>query len=217
MAFPKLTPKRVLTGLGALALAVGTGLQLSRLIYEEPDFERVSKDGPFEVRRYGPRVVAETFVEAETREAATGEGFRRLAGYIFGGNRDIAMTTPVETERAGQRIAMTTPVEAAPEDGRWRIAFTMPSEYALADLPAPDDERVVLREVPGQLVGSLRFSGGRPGPEKVARLEQDLRERVANAGYEPTSEVTVAIYDPPTVVLPFLRRNELLVDLSDPR
>jgi len=215
MAFPKLTPKRVLTALGALALAVGTGLQLTRLMYEEPDFEQVTGDGAFEIRRYGSRVVAETFVEAETRREATGEGFRRLAGYIFGGNRDIAMTTPVETEPAGRRIAMTTPVEAAPDDGRWRIAFTMPSEYTVADLPAPDDERVALREVPEKLVASLRFSGSRTDAAKIARLEEELRERLADAGYEATSPITVAVYDPPAVVLPFLRRNELLVTVRE--
>ncbi|MFK7998340.1 MAG: heme-binding protein [Polyangiales bacterium] len=219
MAFPKFTLKRALLSLGGVALAVGGALQLSRLYFEEPEFERVSHEGDFELRRYAPRVVAETYVEAASRESATSEGFSRLAGYIFGGNRDIAMTTPVEAaaadeEREGQSISMTTPVEAAPVDGRWRITFTMPSEYRLADLPQPDDERVTLREDSGQLVATVRFSGSSPEAQRVEQLTDELTEWVASTGYEMTSPVTVAQYDPPSAIIPFLRRNELLVDVQ---
>lgn len=220
MAFPKFTLKRALLSLGGVVLAVGGALQLSRLYFEEPDFERVSHEGDFELRRYRSRVVAETYVEADSRESATSEGFRRLAGYIFGGNRDIAMTTPVEAaavdedDGEGQSIAMTTPVEAAPVDGRWRITFTMPSEYSLADLPQPDDARVTLREDSGQLVASVRFSGSSPEAQRVEQLTEELSAWVVSTGYEMTSPVTVAQYDPPSAIIPFLRRNELLVDVQ---
>lgn len=221
MAFPKFTLKRALLSLGGVVLAVGAALQLSRLYFEEPEFDRVSHEGDFELRRYGPRVVAETWVEAGSRESATSEGFRRLAGYIFGGNRDIAMTTPVEAAEAeedeeleGQSIAMTTPVEAAPVDGRWRITFTMPSEFTLADLPLPDDERVTLREDAGQLVASVRFSGSSPEAQRVEQLTEELSAWVTSTGYEMASPVTVAQYDPPSAIIPFLRRNELLVDVQ---
>ena len=60
-----------------------------------------------EIRRYGPRIAAETTVAAD-EEAARSAGFRRLAGYIFGGNhqvRRIAMTAPVaeQVDRAPAR------------------------------------------------------------------------------------------------------------------
>lgn len=38
-----------------------------------------------EIRHYGPRLAAETTVEA-SEERARNEGFRRLARYIFGAN-----------------------------------------------------------------------------------------------------------------------------------
>ena len=61
------------------------------------------------------------------------DGFRVLAGYIFGGN-------------AGEKIAMTAPFSRA-----WRasrMAFMMPAQYALEDLPEPQDQRVAFRQEP---------------------------------------------------------------------
>jgi len=87
---------------------------------EEPRFEVLERRGEVEIRRYAPRLAAATTVAAPSEDAARSEGFRRLAGYIFGGNHGrtkIAMTAPVA--QASERIAMTVPVgqEAAGEAG----------------------------------------------------------------------------------------------------
>ncbi len=50
---------------------------------EKPAHEIVRRHADFEVRDYAPRVVAETEVRLPRAEAGN-EGFRRLAGYIFG-------------------------------------------------------------------------------------------------------------------------------------
>ena len=68
--------KWLLGGLGGALLAVGTGFQLMRLGYEEPAYEVVAEHGPLEVRRYAPRVVAQTVVSGAEGDV-TGEGFRR--------------------------------------------------------------------------------------------------------------------------------------------
>ena len=80
---------------------------------EEPPFTVERRLGDVEIRRYGSRIAAETSIDAN-EEAARTEGFRRLARYIFGGNKGntkIAMTAPVAQEQA-QKIAMTAPVAA---------------------------------------------------------------------------------------------------------
>lgn len=84
---------------------------------EEPRHSTVERLGDVEIRRYAPRLAAETTVPGDAY-AARGEGFRRLAGYIFGGNagrRRIDMTAPVAQAGAqpGERIAMTAPVAQA--------------------------------------------------------------------------------------------------------
>ena len=67
---------------------------------EEPNY-RIEKDcGSFEVRVYEPVVAAETVVTGAFGDG-TNEGFRRLAGYIFGANKPnakIAMTAPVQQQ-----------------------------------------------------------------------------------------------------------------------
>lgn len=79
---------------------------------EQSRFTVIRSDGRFELRRYDPSIVAETVVEDAESEAGSSVGFRRLAGFIFGGNnveKSIAMTAPVTTTRS-RKIAMTAPV-----------------------------------------------------------------------------------------------------------
>ncbi len=142
---------------------------------EEPAFSVVASFGEVEIRRYEPRIAAETEVTGE-EEAARSEGFRRLAGYIFGANsrRDrIAMTAPVAQAPAGERIAMTAPVAQSGGDGTWRIRFFMPASYTMETLPVPNEATVSLVAVSEETVAVLRFSGitaraGRGGTHRGA-------------------------------------------------
>lgn len=210
----KLT-KRVLMGLGAAALAAGAAFQFQRLFTAGPRFEALSEEDGLELRRYLPRVVARTRLEGQDEEAKN-RGFRVLAGYIFGGNEGeqrIAMTTPVITEPSpGARIAMTTPVETFESEGDAYMSFTMPSEWTLDELPRPNDARVELVEAPGRLVAALRFRG-RPTLADFEDKQAALLVAVEAAGMRAVGAPYTAQYDPPWV-LPFLRRNEVLVPVE---
>lgn len=183
---------------------------------EEPPFDVVVRDGAFEVRDYAPAVVAETRLQGE-RDRAINGGFRRLARYIFGGNepqREIAMTAPVTQRQSGDRIAMTAPVTQVAADAGWTIAFFMPPGSRLADMPRPLDAQVELRETPPRRVAVVRFSGWATG-SNLARHEAELRERLAARGDTAAGPVTYAFYDPPWT-LPWLRRNEVMVEIGAP-
>ncbi|MBL8949652.1 MAG: heme-binding protein [Myxococcaceae bacterium] len=207
--------------LGGLAALVSFGLvrwQLAGRFVEEPAYEVERDDGGFEVRRYGPTVLAETVVEAESSASAVNTGFRRLAGYIFGNNtrsEKLAMTAPVtQSLSSGETLAMTAPVTQSAEGaGRWRVTFTLPKGRTVADLPVPVDGSVSLRAVGARRVAVLRYSGTTP-PERVTEQERALREALASAGLSPRSEAVSARYDPPSV-LPFLRRNEVWLELAE--
>lgn len=180
---------------------------------EEPRYETVETIGAVEIRRYAPRIAAQTEV-AGSEEAARSEGFRRLAGYIFGGNarRDrIAMTAPV-AQAPGERIAMTAPVAQTGDSDGWQIRFFMPARYTLDTLPVPDDRRVVLVVVPEETVAVLRFSG-LPRADAVARNTAALSAALAGSAWAPSGPVQAWFYDPPWTV-PALRRNEVVAPVA---
>lgn len=183
---------------------------------EEPPYTRVRKVDGVEIRRYGPRIAAQTAV-ATDEEAARNEGFRRLARYIFGSNSakdKIAMTAPVSAQQS-EKIAMTAPVatqRGSADD--WVIRFFMPAEYTMDTLPAPKDDRVHLVEVPGETVAVLRYNGSY-GPYAVAAKTKQLLETLHRNNIEPTGDPLSWFYDPPWTV-PFRRRNEVVVTVADP-
>lgn len=183
---------------------------------EEPSYTVVRKVDGVEIRRYGPRIAAQTAV-ATDEEAARNEGFRRLARYIFGSNSakdKIAMTAPVSAQQS-EKIAMTAPVatqRGSADD--WVIRFFMPAEYTMDTLPAPKDDRVHLVEVPGETVAVLRYNGSY-GPDAVAAKTKQLLETLHRNNIEPTGDPLSWFYDPPWTV-PFRRRNEVVVTVADP-
>ena len=200
-----------------LLLAFASAAEVA-MATEEPKHEVLEKRDGFEVRLYAPMVVAETRVEGEFGGGGN-EGFRRIAGYIFGGNdggRKIAMTAPVAQERRsgareGTTIAMTAPVAQEKTPEGWTVAFVMPSEHRMATLPKPNDPRVTLREVPARRVAAVTFSGTW-GAEKFDAIARELLGKLAAAGFAAAGPPVDARYDPPWTPW-FLRKNEILVPL----
>lgn len=183
---------------------------------EQPHYVVLERGGDIEIRRYEPRIAAQTTLSGDPIEARN-EGFRRIAGYIFGGNsghRSIAMTAPVvQSADRGEKIAMTTPVVQSPSSqGRWTVQFLMPSKYSLQDLPVPNDPAVELVELPAQVYAVQRFTGSRGAPA-VERESNDLLRKVKAQGRVVDGAVVAWFYDPPWTV-PLLRRNEVAAPLA---
>ncbi|MGV0713778.1 heme-binding protein [Mycolicibacterium sp. XJ662] len=180
---------------------------------EEPHYVGTRLTDDVEIRKYGPRIAAETTVTAD-EDRARYIGFRRLAGYIFGGNHreeTIAMTAPVSQSR--EKIAMTAPVAQARDGEHSTIRFYMPSKWTLDTLPSPDDDEVRLVTVPGETVAVLRFSGDRSAQAVAARSEE-LSETLRANGVEATGPAQAWFYDPPWTV-PFRRRNEIAIPVRE--
>lgn len=204
--------------MAVLATAILTG-EWGRMAMavEEPKFEVVEVEGDIEIRRYADTVVAETRVDGDFK-AAGNEAFRRLAGYIFGGNdggRKIEMTAPVaQVRNGGTKIPMTAPVSQEKLDEGWVVSFTMPSTFGLDTLPRPDDPRVMLRKVKGRRTAAIKFSGTW-GPEKFEEKAAELRAALESRGLEADRTPVYARYDPPWTPW-FLRRNEVLLYVAEP-
>jgi hypothetical protein len=221
--------KRRGVGFGALGAALGLGFarwQLQRFVTESGPYEVEARLGDIELRGYPEQVLAETVVEQASWNDALSDGFKRLAGYIFGDNdatERLSMTAPVlstlpPAEHRGERLSMTAPVlatvGAANEVTSRTVAFVMPGDRTLADLPKPRDPRIQLRVVPARLVAALVFRGNYKSGLPAAKREE-LLEKLHAAGMASKGEATFAGYDPPSTI-PALRRNEVLVELADP-
>jgi hypothetical protein len=182
---------------------------------EEPKFALALKEGDFELRDYDATVVAEVTVTGDQQEAGR-KGFGLLAGYIFGANsrgQKVAMTTPVTKIPTGEKIAMTAPVTQFPGAGEWVVRFTMPRQYALGDLPEPNNSAVTIKALPAARFAVLRFSG-LAGEEKVAAQTEQLMELVSSHGLVPTGPTSIARYNPPWTPW-LLRRNEVMVPVAN--
>ena len=203
---------KIVGALGQVAEAGGSIVGI-RSGTEEPSFTVERKLGDVEIRQYGPRIAAETTIDAD-EEASRNEGFRRLAGYIFGGNNSrtkIAMTAPVAQQ--SEKIAMTAPVAAQRDaGGQWVIRFFMPSKHSLDSLPTPNDDRVRLVSVAPERVAVLRYAGIAT-PRAVAAKADELLKILRDNKIEPAGDPLSWFYDPPWT-LPFLRRNEAVVSLG---
>jgi SOUL heme-binding protein len=185
---------------------------------EEPTYTAEQLTSRVEIRHYGPRVAAETTVTAD-EVAARSDGFRRLAGYIFGGNQvreKIAMTAPVAQQDGaarGEVIPMTAPVSASNTGkGEWLIRFFMPAGKPIESLPQPNDQAVQLVTVPAETVAVRRFSGS-TGSGAIARETAQLRRTLKETGFEAIGVPVSWFYDPPWT-LPLLRRNEIAIPVE---
>jgi hypothetical protein len=186
---------------------------------EEPKYQVIEKSGPFELRAYDSMIIAETLVEG-SMDDATSKGFRRIAGYIFGGNtsnvgsnvgekQKISMTAPVTIEPKAEKISMTAPVTLKEQEGSWNVHFVMPSEYTMQALPKPNSSKVTLREIPPQNFAVISFSGF-AGTDKVASKTKQLNNWLSDRNISPKGKPQLARYNPPWT-LPFMRRNEVMV------
>ena len=216
--FPRVSLPRLLVAAFIILLQTGCSLVGIRST-EEPGYSVLQNEDRFEVREYEALLIAETLVDAGFDDAGN-IAFKRLFGYISGDNEaasEIAMTAPVmaldENRSGGEKISMTAPVTGEETNLGWRFAFVLPSAYTLASAPVPSNPKVSLAQVPARKVAVLRYSGSWSETTYQKNL-QLLQNWMRQNRLEAASLPRVAGYDPPWT-LPFLRRNEIMIDIKN--
>jgi hypothetical protein len=187
----------------------------SLMAIEQPDYTVLKDYGAgIEMRQYDGYIIAETEVAAADADQAGNLAFKRLGGYIFGGNRSkqsLAMTAPVSQAKS-EKIEMTAPVsQTRTSEGVWLVSFVMPKSYTLKTLPVPNDPAVYFKTVPARKVLAIRFSG-RWTESSFSEHESELLAAVKKQGLKTSGNPWTARYDPP--FMPgFMRRNEVMIEL----
>ena len=121
---------------------------------ETQKYRVVKKEDGFEIRFYPKATFATIRSNGTNYKQVASSGFRKLAGYIFGGNdqnKSIAMTAPVRMEMSEKGSAMS---------------FVMPEKYDMATLPKPKDATVEIKQSEEVYAAVIAF-GGYANDEKI--------------------------------------------------
>jgi hypothetical protein len=164
---------------------------------EMPKYRVIKKLGEVEIREYPSLILAQTSLKKSDYDEEGSNGFRTVAGYIFGGNK------------SQQKIAMTAPVIMTMGDSA-SMSFVMPSEYNMQDLPAPSNNQVKLIQENAKILAVIRF-GGYSSSEKIQKYADQLYLELKNNKLETRGKLLYMGYNAPWDVTN--RRNEVAIEL----
>lgn len=166
---------------------------------ESYPYKVISKDDKIEIRQYEPALFTSVKLSGNNYSSESSNGFRVLAGYIFGSNSE------------NEKIAMTSPVSMSLEDSM-EMMFMVPAEYNKEDLPDPDDKNIKFVEVPAKVMAAISF-GGWSNDEKIEKYKKELIEHLSQKNIEYTDRFYFYGYNAPYDVVN--RKNEVLVELPE--
>ncbi len=162
-------------------------------------YKVIRKEKDFEIRFYPVVTMATITSSAKTYKELGSSGFRRLAGYIFGGNS------------SKQKISMTAPVHMDINDSASSMSFVMPAEYHKDNLPKPNDSGVKIETSTAEYVAAIEF-GGFASSEKIKKYTELLDDLLKKNNLPNYGNFRFLGYNPPYQL--FGRRNEIIVTLK---
>lgn len=168
---------------------------------EEQAYQTIHRDGELEIRFYPPATMATVRMQGSGYRDVANSGFRKLAGYIFGGND------------RGQKIAMTAPVHMAMGPDGSSMQFVMPAGMDSTNLPAPNDANVKIELSKSSHVAAIRFSGY-ANDEAIRKQSEKLEMLLRSKGITQLGPVKYLGYDPPYRLVG--RRNEVAAEIHWP-
>lgn len=166
---------------------------------ESYPYKVISKDDLIEIRQYEPALFTSVKLEGNNYSSESSNGFRVLAGYIFGGNTE------------NEQIAMTSPVSMSLEDSM-EMMFMVPAKYKKEDLPDPNDKSIKFIEQPAKVMAAISF-GGWSNNDKIEKYQKQLIEHLDANNIKYTDRFYFYGYNAPYEVVN--RLNEVLVELPD--
>lgn len=175
-------------------------MSVMRSSIETPDYEVLRVlSRKAEIRRYPDLILAQTQLDSNTYSENSSLGFRRVAGYIFGGNEQ------------GQKIAMTSPVVMEMGEST-QMAFVMPKQYSMDALPDPSNPNVKIAKKEARTLAVLRF-GGYTNDQKIEEKAEELRLLLTKEGIAFDPKLIYMGYNAPWDFIG--RRNEVAFELLE--
>lgn len=187
----------IIIGVACIALAF---VKKSMSETETQEYVILREFDQFEIRKYAPALYSSVQLSSDSYKTVSSEGFRVLAGYIFGGN---------ETQ---EKIAMTSPVTMEIKDTS-KMMFLVPKGMERNNLPQPNHPSVYFEQYPERVVAAIEF-GGWANDEKIKTYTSRLVELLEKEGIQHSNTFSFLGYNPPFDVVN--RRNEIIVEVEWP-
>lgn len=150
-----------------------------------------------ELRQYPKMIVAKTNVKDKSFDNSGSDGFRSIAGYIFGGNDK------------SEKIAMTSPVVMELSDSA-TMYFVMPSQYRKDELPNPSNKNVTIQEEVSKVLLVVRY-GGYSNDERIDSHITVLKNIIQKHNLNATGGFLYMGYNAPWDIIN--RRNEVAIEI----
>jgi hypothetical protein len=191
--------KAVIIIISILVLTAIAQFYLSRSTQqtEQHSYKVIKKFDKFEIRKYDAALFSSVKLNKKGYKESSSEGFRILAGYIFGDNE------------TNEKIAMTSPVVLELGDTT-KMMFMVPKNYNLKNLPNPKNSKIVFEKEEEKIIAAIRFDGW-ANDEKIEKYKTILRNELVKEKLNYINKFSFLGYNPPFEVMN--RRNEVVVEL----
>lgn len=186
----------VLIVLTVVFIAFQSFMSISNSNIEKQQYRVVKAEEGFELRYYPPATFATVKSSAKSYRELSGSGFRKIAGYIFGGNE------------TSTKIAMTSPVHMDINEKESSMSFVMPSKYDVKSLPKPNDAKVEIHQTPGEYAAAIEF-GGFANDASIRKHADLLKQLLDEKGVKTIGNFRYLGYNPPYQII--ARKNEIVV------
>lgn len=167
---------------------------------ETQPYKVIRKEKEFEIRFYPSATMAIISSSARTYKELGNSGFTKLAGYIFGGNKE------------NKKIAMTSPVHMEIGDSNASMSFVMPVNYNKDNLPLPNNSEVTILTTSDEYVAAISF-GGFVSNDNIKKHTEILKNALKAYHVSYYGYFRYLGYNPPYQL--FNRRNEVIVSVNE--
>jgi len=166
---------------------------------EEQKYTIIKKYNDFEIRFYPSATIATITSNAKTYKDLASPGFRKLAGYIFGGND------------GNKKIAMTSPVHMDINDSLSSMSFVMPADCEKKNLPLPNDSNIIISNTAAEFVAVIKF-GGYASDKDMKVYALKLQKLLKENGISSIGSCRFLGYNPPFQFI--CRKNEIIINVE---
>jgi Na+-transporting methylmalonyl-CoA/oxaloacetate decarboxylase gamma subunit len=186
----------------SLAIVVVAGIGLLIVSFtskniETPKYKVIKTYDEVEVRLYPKMVVAKTNLADKSFDNQGSNGFRTIAGYIFGGNEK------------NEKIAMTAPVVMNMGDSA-SMYFVMPKSYDKSELPTPNSKNVQIIEEAEKTLAVITY-GGFSSDEKIEKHRKQLEQILQKNKLQTKGAYLYMGYNAPWDIIN--RKNEVAIEV----